>query len=248
MPLAKFPTQNEWQRLINTKSFPALSERVMHWIPVSSSGEGLLAMTRDIRIRELVLQLQHRLSDVAKSYFLMRYYFEKGIPDEEWYHSPGKDGASIEYLPHFDEEHYLTKEWFDYFADVFYYKLFSSWDIIGHILDTRYRLNIKRVNFSRAIREIEEKDLSLYTELQKIREHPDFESARQIRNDITHNFSPSSPGLSVEIDDTSASVGVRDYIPANEIRENAQSVLELFERTLMCIEPLFVDSSSNEAN
>jgi len=109
--------------------------------------------------------------DVAKSYTLLTCFFEKGIPDEEWHISPSKSGASIEYFPHFEPMHFEIKDWFDYYSDTFYYKLFSALDMVGHLLNVRHELGIEQqqVSFRRAVNQLPDRDNSLYIALDEIR-------------------------------------------------------------------------------
>jgi hypothetical protein len=41
-----------------------------------------------------VVQLQNRIVQTTWSHRLMMYYFNKGIPDDEWFISPGWEGQS----------------------------------------------------------------------------------------------------------------------------------------------------------
>ena len=77
------------------------------------------------------------MTDVATSYVLTMFYYGKGIPDKRWYISPGRNGASIQYYPDFADVHFQIKAWFDFYSDVLYYKLFSAWDLMGHVLNVQ---------------------------------------------------------------------------------------------------------------
>jgi hypothetical protein len=95
---------------------------------------------KSMKLEQWELELENRWTGVVKSYLLLMFYFEKGIPDWEW---TIQDGPAIVYFPHFEEEHFHIKDWFDYFSDVFYYKLFSSLDIVSHILNIWFDVGIK---------------------------------------------------------------------------------------------------------
>ncbi len=60
----------------------------------------------------------------------------------------------------FQDEHYFIKDWFNYYTDVFYYKLFSSLDMIGHWLNARYSLGLKleQVSFDKALKKLKQQD------------------------------------------------------------------------------------------
>ena len=55
---------------------------------------------------------------------MLMFYHRKGIPDDPWFISPGKEGQSVQYLPNFEEKHFWYKSQFDYYADYSTTKLF----------------------------------------------------------------------------------------------------------------------------
>lgn len=237
MALIVFPSQDEWQEIYSATPFERLSQRIVDLANQSSSGGDLLDFKRDMDTKEFLLQLQYRLADTAKSYILLTYFFKKGIPDDEQHISPGRSRASVEYFPHFESIHFLIKDWFDYYADTFYYKLFSAWDMLGHILNARYRLGIIRhnVSFRQAVNKLGKKDKRLYNHLDEIRNHPAFKEAQRLRNDITHNCLPSSTSMSVTLNEKGGSIGIREYTTSATITKNAQDVVDLLERAVLFI-------------
>jgi hypothetical protein len=162
------------------------------------------------------------------------FYYKKGIPDKRWFVSPGQDGSSMQYYPDFEEVHYSIKIWFDYFSDTLYYKLFSAWDILGHILNVKYELKIPsdKVYFSTALQKMKGKDRSLYNCLDKIRNSPIYEKAHQIRRNITHNCLPRNAGINVIKRGKSVEVGLKEYIPSEKIVDNIHDTLRLLADTL----------------
>lgn len=237
MTVNDFPSQDEWQRIYSTTPFEQLSQKVVAFANQDSSERGLSGFEQSVDTKEFLLQLQYRLTDTAKSYTLLTYFFEKGIPDNEWYISPGRSGASIEYFPHFEPIHFLIKDWFDYYADTFYHKLFSAWDMLGHILNVQYRLSIKQqsVSFHQAVKKLSDKDKALHAKLDEIRNHSAFREAKRLRNDITHNHLPSSTGISVTLNEKGGGIGIREYTTSAAITKNAQEVVALLEKAVLLI-------------
>lgn len=83
-------------------------------------------------IRTWTVHLQNRLIQTRWSYVLLMFHFNKGIPDDELFISPGRKGESIEYYPHFEKKDHLVKAQFDYYADIFctsYFRLGILWVI-----------------------------------------------------------------------------------------------------------------------
>lgn len=76
------------------------------------------------------------------SYVMMMFNYNNGIPDEEWYVSPGKNGNSIDYFPHFKEENYTYLYWFGFYMDSYYSKFFSLLDTIYHLINIRYDFEV----------------------------------------------------------------------------------------------------------
>jgi len=237
MTVIDFPSQDEWQRFYNATPFETLSQRIITLANQSSSESGLSGFKKAVDTKEFLLQLQYRLADIAKSYVLLMHFFEKGIPDDEWHISPGKSEASVEYFPHFEPIHFLIKDWFDYYADTFYYQLFSAWDMVGHILNVRYSLGIKQqdVYFHRAMHKLNDKDKALYMRLDEIRNHPVFREAKKLRNEIAHNHLPSSTGISVTLNEKGGGIGIREYTISAAITKNVREVVDLLERAVVLI-------------
>jgi hypothetical protein len=130
----EFPTKADWERIYNSSPFQGLYLLLSQ---LESSGFGVDSDIQEfpagMELDGYLYEVMRRLGDVAASYILMMYYYEKDIPDKRWYVSPSKDGHSVQYFPDFAERHFHLKGWFDFYSDTFYYKLFSAWDSVGHM-------------------------------------------------------------------------------------------------------------------
>ena len=130
-------------RLYELGPFPGFNQKIL-----SVKGEpkgptpSFDRFKRSLDLGEFVMQLHYRTVDAGRSFAYMQYFYRLGIPDDQWYISPGKKGQSIEYLPHFKPIHHRIKDWFDYYADFFFYKIFSGFDMIGQILNAYYDLGL----------------------------------------------------------------------------------------------------------
>jgi hypothetical protein len=226
MKYLDFPSSDDWRRIVKTSPLEKMRQHMKNLDDKNRSEvqDGIFGFMKLVEVMEFTMQLAHRLDDVIKSYVMLIYYYDKGIPDKEWYASPGKDGVSIQYYPKFEEIHFFVKEWFDFYSDTFYYKIFSAWDIVGHMLNLKYDLNIeeKDIGFRSSVNKLNNKDKNLYSKLEMVRRDPAFEKASQIRNDIAHNYLPSSAGLAVTLNEKGGTLGVRNYTTSAEIVENIQ--------------------------
>jgi hypothetical protein len=230
----EFPTPEEWKRIYGTSPFRQVCSLLHATTPESQVCNTLGDFTKAMTLDEYLHQIEHRMADVATSYVLMVFYYEKGIPDKRWFISPGRGGASVEYYPDFEEIHFRIKAWFDFYADTLYYKLFSAWDLVGHELNVKYDLGIRKVYFERAIAELQAKDIGLYMSLKAIQDSPIYRKANKIRNDITHNYLPYAAGTAFCTDKSGSrtTIGLREYVPFEEIVTNIQGAIGLFIATL----------------
>ena len=233
----EFPTSEEWKQIYDRSplgsvfsvlSNPGSLERIHHSLEDFAKAQ---------EVEDWLYQIHHRMTDVATSYVLTMFYYGKGIPDKRWYISPGKDGASIQYYPDFADVHFRLKAWFDFYSDVLYYKLFSAWDLLGHVLNARYELGVDKVYFGTAVRELQSKDKAMYVFLKITQDSPAYKRASRIRNDITHNYLPYTSGMSLckSKAGSRTTIGLREYIPSDEVVANIHEVIDLFATTLQHI-------------
>lgn len=235
--LFNIPTKEEYQNIMEDYPFEEsilLLENFQYTSYPEGDMEGFFASSQ---IFTWHIHLKNRMYQVRLSWVILNHLFDQGIPDDEWWISPSKDGeSSVEYFPHFKEEHYLIKAQFDYFSDIFYYKIFSAWDTLGHILNNMYGLNIKRADFYKAVQELKNVRPDLYSNLNELIKSEDFEKMRGFRHSITHNelIGNISSGVG-KISGSGVSgltFGVGDYTTSAQIKENADKSLKLLTQTI----------------
>ena len=232
--LFEFPTREDWKRIHSVSAFT----KIYSVLDSLESSEHLTGdFARDLELKGWFYEIRQRIKDTAISHFFMLFYYEKGIPDKRWYISPGTSGESVQYYPDFEEVHWHIKMWFDFFSDTLYYKLFSAWDLIGHILKVKYGLEIKErdVYFSTAFKKLGDKEKNLRCCLKKVKDSPVYKEALKIRNNITHNYLPNTAHMVVSRHSEFTTIDLKQYITSEEIVTNVQGALELFAETLQCI-------------
>lgn len=173
--------------------------------------------------------------DIKKSYVFMIFYYEQGIPDDKWW---SQDADGIKYFTNFEPKHHLIKANFDYYADFFYYKVFSVLDILGQIMNIAFNLKmpIEKVTFYRACTQIKTVNVSIYDSLNLIINENEYRKARKIRDALTHKYSPFEIGPPVsKISANSISLGIGQYTTSTEIKENAACIVELLAKTIQAI-------------
>lgn len=259
--MLEHPTKDDWQRIAATFPVEKLNIGITDFQTVApieapspiytgSEFDDLDEFYINLETPHLARHLQHRIGHIWKSYILLMFYFDMGIPDDEW--SVSGEQGGIKYLPNFDDKHYQIQDEFTYYADVFYYKLFSAWDTIGHILNVRYKLGIeKRPDFHKAISKLAQASTSLFDKLQTIINDPDYKEARELRNTITHNYLPNIIGSTVRQIKTQSGTmitgGGGSYTPSATIKENVVKALSLFAETLESVKTQNrIDNSKDE--
>ena len=242
----EFPTADEWRRLQDSYPFDKLEVSEDHF-RYSAHPQGSIKRFYPVsEIQTWTLHLQNRLIQTRWSYIFLMFHFTKGIPDDEWFISPGKNGESIQYYPHFEQRDHFTKAQFDYYADIFYYKLFSALDTVGHVLNVLYELEIDKPTFNEAVKKLKAVKPELHTKLKSIVDSDDFVKMREFRHNITHNHLPGHIGSSVrKVSSNHFTFGGGSYTPSGLVQANVIKSLDLFATILATIkEQTAIDSAT----
>lgn len=151
-------------------------------------------------LAELIKEYNNKVGSVIISYILCRHYFDKGIPDDPWVISPGKNGESIQYMPNFGEEHWGRRYWFSYFSNSFYLQISSLWDSVLEIINHYYGYNLPvdmRLR-SQLIKRLKADHPIISGAFDSIMTEPIYTEAQKYRTAAAHGTSPSSIQKTVE--------------------------------------------------
>lgn len=241
-----FPTDTQYGA-VQTK-YPARELDLIDKRALDQFGSSALAPFAEITIQEWWIHLSNRMIHARQAYHLMLYFFELGIPDDRPFISPGRDGASVEYFPDFADDDYSKKAWFDFYGDVFGYKLFSAWDSIGQLLAEVHGLKLKRPSFHGVGLGLQKQAVPLGDDLLTLWHRTDFERFRVLRHEATHGFLPGTFGGSIARDTEpqeiqlmdgrrvtslgSFSMGVGKYVRSRERVAISKGGLAAFDDTL----------------
>ena len=138
-------------------------------------------------------------------------------------------------------EELLIKSEFDYYTDNYYSKLFSAFDMIGHLLNSKFDLGLeskgKEINFVNAIKEIGGNDSlkHIYDSLVKIKGSHIFQKAKKYRLDIIHNFPPYKIGPGYKEQKNAIGFGGGEYVTSEKLKYNAEKSLDLLSDILNII-------------
>lgn len=237
-----FPSADDWNQIYDDSEL----EKIHKHLDISQRTQDCdeKSFVDHVEINVLCHELIRRFYHMERSYIFSRFYYENGIPDDEWHLSPGTNGESVEYYPHFTKDDHLNKSWFDFYVDVFYFKIFSMYDVLAHIVNVAFILGFQKRNTSmnqNLISKLKGIDAPLSSSLSALLDSPEFIRAKEIRNDISHNYLPHSVGMSVTRNGGTITVGIKSYIKSREIIKNMneiQSILcemikAIFEKTYL---------------
>ncbi|MFZ1699466.1 MAG: Cthe_2314 family HEPN domain-containing protein [Pyrinomonadaceae bacterium] len=177
--------------------------------------------------------LSNRLIRTKWSYVIMIFHFRKGIPDDEWVISPGRRGQSAEYLLHFEKDDRIRKAQFDYFADIFFFKLYSCFDTIGHLLHMVYDLGLTKPDFHRSVKKLADVRPDLFEKLNSVVESDGFRDLKEIRHGVAHRELPGHiGGMVTKVSPSMFTIGTGAYMPSRKVVAIAQQSLRTLVKAM----------------
>lgn len=154
------------------------------------------------RLNEMIQDYNNKVGSLIITYTLLRHYYDKGIPDDPWYISPGPNGESIKYMPLFENEHWGRRYWFSYFSDTYYLRIFSLWDSVLELINHFYGYNIPvDLRFrGNLIKNLKNDHPLVAQELAGIQQEPIYITAQANRTAAAHGVSQNSVTNTVHFD------------------------------------------------
>ncbi|AGK54500.1 Cthe_2314 family HEPN domain-containing protein [Bacillus sp. 1NLA3E] len=182
---AQYPTPEDWD-ILSKKKKESLDKINLTNDKRTHNGLDFLGIELSYWLKEF----NNRVFDLVNNYVLLMFYFNKGIPDDEWYISPGKNGQSIEYFPHFEEKHYIYQYWFGFYMESYYTRFSGIFDAIYHLINVKYKFEIpEKLGFRKEVlQKLKNKDDCLYNFLNDIPNNNIYKEVSDLRNNIAHNF------------------------------------------------------------
>ncbi len=184
----EIPPESEWDKHLESELFKKMSIDSNQF---DIGDYDLDEFAFEGGVKSCINQHNEKVGTLIVSYILCRHYYDKGIPDDPWYESPGKDGQSIEYMPNFTSQDLLVRYWFSYFYEYVYFKIFSIWDSIYVFINDYYQMgHEQKSGFNRKVTESLKEHRSdicdLFTNISK--EYL-YKEANKYRNRIIHGTS-----------------------------------------------------------
>jgi hypothetical protein len=228
---ADYPTHESWneQYLRKNKTLDKISlkeENENQSYSVLSS-EGLMNWELSFWINDF----NNKAFDLINTYIILIHYYNKGIPDTEWFAKSERGG--VRFFPHFEEKHHHIIYWFSFYLESYYTRFSSLIDTIYHIINVRYYLRIEPTQGfkSKVSKALKNADVELYIYLNDIRKNDTYKAVEELRNNITHNFRPHQvdSGIKRTKKEGSFSIvgGVGNYTTTTEFVNNIELSLDL---------------------
>ena len=144
-----------------------------------------------------------------------------------------------QYIPKSNSEIAVKKILFNQTAEILYFKICTSFELIGQVINEIFDLGIKndaKDFIKQLIGKIKGKNQNIYNILEKINKDKTFKKAKEYRNSLTHNFSPFVPRAFTEIDKYGGILEKRKAsVPTNEI-------IETLEQTILILKQFCIDT------
>ncbi len=191
-------SQEEWDKYLDSHLF-----KNMFIDPNSFSvaQDFMSEIVFERQIRNYIRQHNNKVGTLNVSYALCRHYFDKGIPDDPWFISPGEHGESVQYMPKFKPKDWLIRYWFSYFSEAVYFKLFSIWDSVVGLLNEFYQMGHEEdIRFrSKVMKTLKSQRYDIAQYMEDILEEPIYKEANMYRTRIIHGATPNdvSSGLRI---------------------------------------------------
>lgn len=189
---AKYPLKEDWLKICGEKvetldKFSLEnSKRKFNILNFDESYYG-------IKLSYWLQEFNNRAFDLIANYTLLKSYYDAGIPDDEWYKSPGDNGLSIQYFPHFEEKHFGNLYWFGFYMDSYYTRFEGLIDAVYHVINSKYKFEIEpSLGFrNKVLKELKTADNDLYDYLMALPSNTVFIKVKDFRNNIVHNYRPN---------------------------------------------------------
>ncbi|KOP81503.1 Cthe_2314 family HEPN domain-containing protein [Cytobacillus solani] len=227
---AEYPTAEVWNTLYDMKKEAfvrfKLFEEAGNRTYLINTREGIIASNLSFWINEH----NNKAFDLINNYVLLRYYYDKGIPDTEWVI---EDEGKYKFFPRMEDKHDAYKYWFDFYLEGYYKRFATLIDTICHLINIKYNFGIKPdPGFrQRVMKELQAKDNILFKALKKCWQDEAYKKAERFRNDLTHNYRPNfiDSGISEshEGDEIIISVGLGEYTTTTEFITNIEETVDL---------------------
>lgn len=173
--------------------------------------------------------LYNKVLKIEVSYTCTLHYYSNGFLD---------DNGQVDRMT---KEDMIRKSMFDFFIDTYFYHLYSAFDVVGQILNKRYKLGLQkhRIYFDTAVCDkLKEKNEELFFQLSTIKTGEKFKSAK-LRNIFGHRIPPTEMlGFIIESEENKGVIKTAPYIPSKELVDMLNEALEVLVETIKTLKQI----------
>lgn len=176
---------------------------------------GMELFNGESEVHHWMTQYNNKIFDISVNYVQTMLYFSKDA----------KGNLGNQY-------------WYSYYAESLTQRIFGAYDLLMHVINVKYLFNITPgPGFNSKVRKkLKSKNPELYAELKKIMRDEEYFQLGELRNNFTHNNSPTNLTSGVERKDGIITVSQGVRTSNDDILKSIKEGLSHLERTKLAIE------------
>jgi len=168
-----------------------------------------------------------KVFNIQTNYIFLKHQYEQGIPDDD---SLSDLGSQL-------GVHY----WFSYHVESILSRIIGAFDLLYHIINVKYELDVKPdLSFRKnVLLKLKDKNMDLYTFMNKIRNNRRNRKANGLRNNFVHNQAPTDLSSPLKkMSNGSVAIGKGEYTSSKDILVVVDSVLDYLQETKIQFEKI----------
>jgi len=206
------PTQKGWNSYLRSRLFDnMLIEEELF------KSRGLLDVRAD-KIERFRKDYNNKIGTLRITYAFCRYYYGEGI-----------DNSDMDALSNDD---IVRLHWFGYYAETYYLKIWSAWDMIVDILNSYYNIGAKddEGKWGFVQQWLENNKKSVRSEFKRLTNTDDFGKSKDMRNNAAHYAISVFPTYGYKESKKVISLPTLDENYKHIVDENGNDIMETKER------------------
>ena len=197
----EIPTDEEWDRYLSTNIF----DKMMIDSSIIKCSDDMNSKMVFTKILSVIQAHNNKVESIKISYALARHYFDKGIPDDEWY---------------------------CFFMEDLYSKVQSMGDTLYLFINEFYEFGIEEgLGFvKKVLNKLKTTNPSLYDFLNNSHKDENYIKASNFRNNIIHGISPNEIKDEIVIQRNVETDIMKKDANGNFIKQNVKASLQITSR------------------
>lgn len=249
------PTKEEFIEICRSFPFERFDVDASRFCEVGEVGE-VGELIKSLELSPWLATLVTSWGHVMRSWVMMIFFFNKGIPDEKYVMSPGPKGESVRYFPDFKREDFDVLNDFTFYADIFVVKIFSVLDVMWQTLNVYFDCGLetsevsdvkllkafkrqdkcikrilKRIQICdsvsrKAMEQFTRSNKHMESLLKSLKKDERYKRGKEWRKSTVHHWPTGSQQSPVRRQGNSTIIGIMDRTPSSETVEIAKGLVE----------------------